>query len=220
MRPRWIAPAVGLGLLAGLFAGVCARAPQADAGRTPLDAFRALVAARASGGYRAVEQHILAERAEPVIETLSAVDEFLAANARLCDHLRRESTPGVADALDLSRLADSLEAFSRCVEPISASVRGAEASVSFQVGGNLPLKHAQFRLVDGSWRYDPGEGYDERLPAAFRRMTRGLEIALDDFTSGRIPRQTLRDDPQRVLAEVRLRLLPGIQMLPPQLRDD
>ena len=75
------------------------------------------------------------------------------------------------------------------------------------------MKRAELRRIGDTWRYDPGPGYDPELPRAFHRMARGLRQALQEIKSGRLSPQMLRDDPDLLVKEVEVRLLPGVKML-------
>lgn len=157
---------------------------------------------------------VVAGRAHQVVKTLMAVDEFLRANRALCDYVRDEFAVGLSQSIDQSRWGASLDIFSRYVELIEERIEGDQATVSFTVDGRLPLRHARLVRIDGVWRYDPGPGYSPQLPTAFERMARGLRQVLDDLKSGRVSANAVRADPQRLIEEVRVRLLPGVKMLP------
>ena len=45
-------------------------------------------------------------------------------------------------------------------------------------------------------------------------MARGLRNVLEDLERGRLPASDLRDHPEELIEEVRLRLLPGVMLLP------
>ena len=166
--------------------------------------------------YRPLRRLVVPERAHEVVKTLVAVDEFLMMNKALCDYVRENFTLGLSQSIDQSRLGRNLDVFSEYVQVIEQRVDGLRATVSFTVDGRLPLRRAELVKVDGGWRYDPGEGYDPQLPAAFQRMARGLQHVLDDLKSGRLAADTLRAEPELLIEEVRVRLIPGIKMLPAQ----
>jgi hypothetical protein len=153
-------------------------------------------------------------RATEVVKTLMAVDEFLRANRTLCDYVRDEFALGLSQSIDQSQWGAHLSIFSRYVELVDERIEGGTATVSFTVDAQLPVQHARLVRSDGMWRYDPGDGYDPRLPAAFQRMARGLRQVLDDLREGRLPAEAVRADPQKLVEEVRVRLVPGIKMLP------
>lgn len=173
-----------------------------------------LLAARRAGSYRRIEQLVVAKRAAEVVATLRAVDEFLVANRSLCEYVRDHVNPGVATWIDQAYLGGSLEIFSPNVRILSSHQGPEEAEVSFLVDGRLPARHARLVRAGGTWRYDPGPGYDAALPRAFSRMADGLRQVLDDLRSGRVSADEVRRDPQRLLDELKLRLAPGVRMLP------
>jgi len=197
----------------------CGQAPApagaAGAPPAPLETVRQLIAAHEAGSYDRLRRLIVPERADPVINTLMAVDEFLGVNRELQRLVREQLGEAHADLIDQSYLGQNLDVFSPRVELLSEHAEGDAATVSFQSDGRVPVKRAQLIHRAGRWLYDPGPGYDPALPAAFARMARGLRLVLDDLKSGRLPRERLLDEPERLVEEVRIRLLPGVQMLPP-----
>jgi hypothetical protein len=211
---------IAFSLLAG-----CGRAPapsraasQNAAPRSPRETVDQLLSARTARAYQKMKPLIVDERADDVVATLLAVDEFLAANRDLCETVRDRVGVGLAQSIDQSEIGRNLEIFSAYVELLDVTIAGDEATVGFLVDGRLPAKHAKLRRVGGQWRYDPQEGYDSQIPAAFHRMARGLRQATTEITSGRLAADALRADPQRLINEVRLRLMPGVKMLRAPLR--
>jgi hypothetical protein len=201
----------------------CERSAQTPAGavsnaapkQSPEAVIEQLMALRRSGAYQSMSPLVVPERTHEVVNTLMAVDEFLHANRALCNFVRDRITLGLAQSIDQAHWGDHLDVFSRYVELVNEHVNGDTATVSFMVDGQLPVRRATLRRINGQWRYDPGSGYDPQLPAAFKRMARGLRQVLDDLKSGRLPIEAVRDDPERLIEEIRLRLLPGVKMLPP-----
>lgn len=181
---------------------------------TPSDVIREILKTRKSAQYSALRELVLPDRAEPITRTLLAVDDFLAANQKLCDQIRERVGPGVSARVDQSHLADHLDVFSRYVDLIGEVVDGDSAIVRFTIDGKLPAKSAQLLRIDGRWRYDPGPGYSAGLVAAFEKMTEGLRQLADELRSGALNVDPFRENPDRLLEEVRLRLLPGVKMLP------
>jgi len=173
-----------------------------------------VIAARDSGSYQVLNELIVPERVHEVVKTLMAVDEFLHANELLCNYVRDAFALGLSQSIDQSQWGAHLDIFSRYVELVDERVEGDAATVTFTIDERIPVHRAQLVLTDGDWRYDPGPGYDPRLPAAFQRMARGLRRVLDDLKSGRLAAETVHADPQRLVEEVRVRLQPGIKMLP------
>jgi hypothetical protein len=216
---------VGLWLLtpAVLCAAACTRspAPRSPVPRSPRDTVERLIAARESGSYQALGELIRPERAQQVIRTLMAVDEFLHANRVLCDYVHETFALGLSQSIDQSDWGARLDIFSRYVELVDQRIEGDTAVVTFTVDGRVPVRRARLVRVDGAWRYDPGPGYDAQLPAAFERMAQGLRRVLDDLKSGRLAADAIRADPRKLVEEVRVRLQPGIGLLPrPPAEDD
>jgi hypothetical protein len=182
--------------------------------RTPLQTIEQLIAARESGRYQPISDLVVPQHASEVVRTLMAVDEFLQANEVLCDYVRDRFTLGLSESIDQSRWGAHLDVFSRYVELIDQRIDGEVATVAFTVDRRVPIQRARLVWIDDGWRYDPGPGYDPQLPAAFERMARGLRRVLDDLKSGRISAESVRSDPRSLIEEVRVRLLPGVKMLP------
>ncbi|MEP0848626.1 MAG: hypothetical protein HRF50_17610 [Phycisphaerae bacterium] len=180
----------------------------------PQEFIEELLAARRAGSYRRIEQLVVSERAAEVVATLRAVDEFLVANRGLCEYVREHVNPGVATWIDQAYLGGSLEVFSSDVRILSSHEGPDQAEVSFLVDERLPARHARLVRDGGTWRYDPGPGYDGALPRAFAKMADGLRQLLDDLRSGRVSADEVRRNPQRLLDELKLRLSPGVRMLP------
>ena len=201
------------------FCTTCERAasPDNSGARSPRVTIERIIAARDSGSYQRLNELIVPGRAHEVVETLMAVDSFLRANESLCDYVRDAFALGLSQSIDQSHWGTHLGIFSRYVELVDERAEGDTASVTFTVDGQIPLRRAALARVDGTWRYDPGPGYDARLPDAFGRMARGLWQVLDDLKSGRLSADTIRADPQQLIEEVRVRLQPGIKMLPAPL---
>jgi len=153
-------------------------------------------------------------RGAQLIRMLTAVDEFLSANELLCDHVRDRFTSGLSQSIDQSRWCAGLGIFSQYVSLISERIEGDTAEVAFTIDDRIPVHRVQLVIVENEWRYDPGAGYDERLPNAFQRMAKGLRQVLGDLESGQLTDEQIRTDPARLVEEVRLRLSPGIKLLP------
>lgn len=212
----WIAIAVTVAL-----AG-CSRQPDgtsqtaqgASEALSPRQTLTRMLAIHGSGEYQKLEPLVCPGRTAEIAATLSAVDDFLTANRLLCDYLRDNVGLGLAQTVDQSFLSHNLGVFSPYIELLDETIDGDTARVSFVVDEQLPAKRATLRRVDGVWRYDPGPGYDPRLPKAFHRMARGLRLVLDDLKRGRLSVEQIRDDPELLMEEVRVRLLPGVKMLP------
>jgi len=79
--------------------------------------------------------------------------------------------------------------------------------------GRVSARAATLRKSGGIWRYDPGPGYSEHLPAAFREMARGLDMVRDELQHGRISAEAVLNDPGVVIEKVRARLRRGVRLL-------
>jgi hypothetical protein len=172
-----------------------------------------LIRMRDSAEYRAMESLIVPRRAEQVVRTITAVDDFLGANRGLGDYVRGEFSPGLAGSIDQSYFCATLDIFSSDVRLVDETITGDSAEVAYLVGGRIPLKRARLERLNGTWRYDPGPGYDPDLPTAFERMADGLRAVLDDLRSGRLSREAIVANPEKLIDEVRVRLLPGVKLL-------
>jgi hypothetical protein len=181
---------------------------------SPRETLARLLEARDKGAYQDIRPLVVPEHAENVISTLMAVDDFLLANRELCEFVREHVGIGLAQSIDQSHLGAYLEIFSSYVELLAENIEGQQAQVSFLIDGELPVKRAELKLIGGTWHYDPGPGYTPEIPQAFLRMARGLRQTLQEIKSGRLSAEALRDDPELLANEVRLRLLPGAKMLP------
>ena len=217
-----------LALLPG-WAG-CSRSPSqqsAQAGGnlpavSPRETVARLIEARRTGAYQTMTPLIVPGRNADVLTTLVAVDDFLSANQQLCDLVREKVGLGLAQTIDQGFRAYYLDIFSKYVELLDEHIDGNTAVVSFTVDGHLPALHAQLRLVDGTWRYDPGPGEYQQLADAFGRLARGLRQVVGEIESGRLSAAQLRDDPELLVREVDIRLRPGVKLLPepPNAADD
>ena len=173
-----------------------------------------LIAAHKQRAYASIEPLCHPRSVSQVITTLTAVDNFLAANDALCQLVRERVSGGAARVIDQSHFAANLDIFSAYVELHDERIDGDSAIVTYTVDGRLPVRECKLVRIDGRWRYDPGDGYDPDIPAAFQRMADGLRLVAGDLKSGRINAGNAADDPQKLIEEVRLRLMPGLQMLP------
>jgi hypothetical protein len=188
-------------------------------GSTPTAVLEHLRALRRSSSYGAMEPLIVPERRREVTMTLIAVDDFLHANEALRAYVREYVDAALAADVDRRALVANLEVFSEHVELLHEAIDGESAIVVFRVNHRLPLRRAALRRFNGAWQYDPGPGYATELPAALGRMARGLRELRDDLRAGRIAAEALRRNPQKLTDELRLRLRPGLEMLPPAARE-
>lgn len=180
----------------------------------PKQVLRRMVELRAASKYADLAQHIVSGRSAETVQTLMAMDSFLHANEAFIDYVTREVSPGLARVVDQSHLGASQDVFSRGVDLLDEVISGDKARVAFTIENQIPARQAHFQLVSGHWLFDPGDGYDPAIPAAFDRMAVGLRQALSELKNGRITPAQLNDNPQRLIDEVRTRLAPGLKMLP------
>jgi hypothetical protein len=210
----------GLYLALGALVCGCDRPPSRApaAGPTPAPTAREtiaqLIATRNKHQFDDMQALIMPANAQEVIDTLVAVDDLLGANQTLGAALRARGLSGLAQSVDQSYLADNLDIFSPYLELLDEVVTADTATVGFTSDGRLPVKRATLRRVAGTWRYDPGPGYDPRLPQAFHRIAVGLRQMADDVQSGRLSADQLRDQPDSFIERVRVAMLPGVKLLP------
>lgn len=208
---------VACGVVLGLV-GACRREQPATAPAgpesSPTDTIEKLLALRSAGKYDDMVPLIVAERGREVAALLRAVDGFLAANQALYDHVRAHCSLELAEAIDQSDLGSHLGVFSPDVMLVAEQVSGQEATVAYSARGRLPLRHARLVRVAGAWRYDPGTGYDPKLPRAFDEMARGLRSLLADLKRQQPSAADVQENPQLLLTELSRRLAPGVRLLP------
>lgn len=198
----------------------CSRGPSTSAGATgpatltPRQTIERIIALRRGAQYSEMERYIVAARRGDTLKTLSAVDDFLAANDELCHIVQTQIGLGLAESIDQSALGANLDIFSRYVEVLDERSEGDSATVAFQVDRKLPLRRATLRRTDGVWLYDPGPGYQPEIPAAFSTMARGLRLVSDDLRSGRLSPEAVKQRPELLLEEIKIRLSPGAKLLP------
>ncbi len=154
-------------------------------------------------------------------EFVAAVDDFLAANTRLCDWLRDHVGAGAAETVDQAYVAgnltvyvgDDLGVFSRGVELLDEVVSGDQATVSYSVPARPAAGRANLRRQDGAWRLDPGPFLNAEVPAAFAELARGLEQAARELKSGHPSAGELRRNPDRLARRVESALRRGVDRL-------
>jgi hypothetical protein len=164
---------------------------------------------------------VAAPHGEDVVRFVAAVDEFLAANRRLCDWLGNHAGLGLSQTIDQSYVADDLAVyagedlgvFSRHVEFLDEAVIGDLATVAYTVENRLPAGRARLRLVADVWRYDPGAACAAELPRAFRDMARGLDSLRAELELNKIDVDRVRNDPEYLMEKVKARLRRGVGLL-------
>ncbi len=227
-RPRAKYVAVLLALAPILPAAGCSRSAgpppkpdHPDVARSPRQTLSDLLTLRQEHKYRELRSLVVPERDDEVVRFLTAVDDFLTANRRLCNWIRTRIGVGMSQTIDQSYVADDLSPyagenlalFSRAVEFLDETIAGDQAVVSFTVDGRIPAGRARLRKIAGVWHYDPGPWTSDRLPAAFHDLARGLEQALAELQSGRIPLDDLRRDPEILAELLKARLRRGVNLL-------
>lgn len=182
--------------------------------RSPTQTLAELIGYRTEREYDKMYPLIVAAQRHAVVEYLQAVDEFLTANTQLCRHVRDHISIGLSQTIDQSRLAGNLSIFSNYVKLLDEKIDGDSATLSFQIGQEMPARRADLIRVNGQWLYDPGAGDRSKIVPAVRRMADGLQTVLRELRSGGLDPAAMREDPKKLIEAVRIRLLPGIKMLP------
>lgn len=206
---------IGAGLM--IVVGCTRDAPTAGsigAGFSPRDTVERLIALRATRKYDQMLPMIVKNQRHEVVRYLPAIDEFLNAGRVLCEHVRGRHGVGVAALIDFSHLAGNLDIFSEYVAVLDESVDGDAASVAYTVDRRLPVRHARLRRVGDRWLYDPGQGYGPQLIPALRKMSEGLRRTLQEMQSGNLKQADFAAFPEELVEAVRIRILPGVKMLP------
>lgn len=155
--------------------------------------------------------HAAAQRVRAVLE---AVDEFERANDAMLAAARQLARPDVVAALDQRHLFARLDAFSPEVAIMSVVMRGDAADVSFLANATPPLRRATLQWSGDHWEYDPGPGFDDRLPDAIREMAAGLEQFAETMRAGDYPRADVAENPSILMEALRARLAPGLRNMP------
>ncbi len=198
-----------------LFGGGCDRGPVDPA--PARERLQDLVFARRAGDLAAVERLVLPARRTELIETLTAIDGFVEAAERLQDYVRRTFGAALAEGVQLAALGRNLGVLSADVELLDARPLADEAGVvrvSYVAGNAPPARYARMVRSDGSWWYDPGEGFDPALPAAFRRMAEDLARFQAELEGDEALRTRIHRDAQVFQDALAERMAPGLGMLP------
>ena len=214
-------------LVVPLITAGCTRAPTPAAAQAPTaaigprDTLTRLIELRVAQKYRELTPLVAPGRGDDVVKFLMAVDDFLAANRRLCNWLRDHVGLGLSQIIDQSYVADDLAIyagedlglFSRHVELLDVAVEADRATIAFTVAERLPAGHVRLRKIEGVWRYDPGRRFSDDLPTAFHELARGLESVLADLEYGRLSADALSGSPELLLEKVKARLRRGVNLL-------
>jgi hypothetical protein len=195
--------------------------PTATGTRGPRQTLLELRELRRTRHYDRMKTLIVAPRAPGVIQTLLAIDDFLAANERLCNWVRDQVGIGLAQSIDQSYLGDdlgfylcnSMNVFASDVELLDESAHGEDAVVSFIVSGRSPAEEAQLHRSAGAWCYDPGRAVPAGFAAAFRDMTAGLRELVAELETGQISVADVRDERELLMDKVQAKLRRGVRLL-------
>jgi hypothetical protein len=187
----------------------------------PQETLRELKNLRSRHLYDRMNALIVPAQGHAVVQTLLAVDDFLAANNRLCDWVRDRIGIGLAQSIDQSYLSDdlgfylcnSMNIFASEVKLLDEAIQGDTAVVSFVAAGRSPAEEARLKRIDGRWRYDPGRVVPDGFAAAFRDMARGLDELSRDLESGQIDVALLRDEREQLMNRVEAKLRRGVRLL-------
>ena len=187
----------------------------------PCATLRELMDLRSRRLYDRMNALLVPDRAPGVVQTLLAVDDFLAANDHLCNWVRDHIGIGLAQSIDQAYLGDdlgfylcnSMNIFARGVELLDEAVTGDSAVVSFTVDGRTPAEEAHLKQIDGRWRYDPGRAVPEGFADAFRDMARGLDELRSELDRGQLNVDRLRDEREELMDRVEGKLRRGVRLL-------
>jgi hypothetical protein len=157
---------------------------------------------------------IIAAQRYEVVKYLRAMDAYLTANEQLCAFVRDHIAIGLSQTIDQSGMAGNLNIFSEYVTLLDETIEGDTATLSFMVDEKLPARRADLARIKGQWLYDPGDGDYAKIVPAVERMADGLRRVLQEMQSGRLDPAAMRGHPERLIEAVRIRLLPGVKMLP------
>lgn len=136
------------------------------------------------------------------LDTLVAMDQFIAANAALQTSLRATMDEALLPEWDLSPWADAMGLFAPRVSIIASEDDGRTASVRYQVADHVPLESASMEWTNNRWTYDPGAALPALAPA-IRELASTLNAMAREVR--RSPRT--RDE---LDAEFRLRVVPRL----------
>ena len=182
--------------------------------RSPTRTIEQLIDLRRGRQYERMHPLIIATQRYEVVKYLRAMDAFLTANEHLCVFVRDHIAIGLSQTIDQSGMAGNLNIFSQYVTLLDETIEGDTAALSFVVDEKLPARRADLALIKGQWLYDPGDGDYAKIIAAVERMADGLRRVLKEMQSGRLDLAAMREHPEKLTEAVRIRLLPGVKILP------
>lgn len=195
--------------------------PAATASRSPRATLQEIRRLHAGRRYDEMRQWLTPTRASATIELLLAVDRFLGANDRLCEWIGAEVGTGLAQSVDQSYLADelgtilgnNLNVLAHDVELLDETEAGDTARVVYVVAGRVPAQVAILQRGDGHWQFDPGPVGAPSFAAGFIDMATALDTLRRELADGRVPKEELRTDMDRLMDLVEARLKRGVRML-------
>ncbi len=182
--------------------------------RSPTQTIEQLIEHRRGRQYERMHPLIIAAQRYEVVKYLRAMDSYLTANEQLCGFVRDHVAIGLSQSIDQSGMAGNLNIFSQYVTLLDETIDGDTATLSFMVDESLPARRADLARIKGQWLYDPGDGDYAKIIPAIERMADGLRRVLHELQSGRLDPAAMRAHPEQLVEAVRIRLLPGVKMLP------
>lgn len=151
--------------------------------RSPADVVTLLQTLHSRRAYDQIASLIVADRRETSLALLRAIDEVLDANKSLRHTAEEEYSGPITETWDLASMADNLGPFSEHVQLIRQQFKGGRATVTLQAGDNIPLIHAEFELVSGTWQYRP-EPSPARLTTELLALARTLRSVEESVQHG------------------------------------
>lgn len=152
--------------------------------------------------YESLGEYVTVASRSAFVDTLMAMDDFLAANASLQSAVHESMDARLAPLWDLSPWADAMGLFAPHVKVITADDDGKTALIRYQIADRVPLEDVKLHWVNDRWMYDPGEALPGLAPAI-----RELSMTLNSLAQKVRRRPMSRDD---LDAEFRLRVIPRL----------
>lgn len=152
--------------------------------------------------YESLGEYVTVASRSAFVDTLMAMDDFLAANASLQSAVHESMDARLAPLWDLSPWADAMGLFAPQVKVITADDDGKTALIRYQIADRVPLEDVKLHWVNDRWMYDPGEALPGLAPAI-----RELSMTLNSLAQKVRRRPMSRDD---LDAEFRLRVIPRL----------
>lgn len=158
---------------------------------------------RHDGRYRELRNYIVPEHAAIVIDFLMAMDDVIAANESVQLAIRKNAPASQAKNWDLGAMRYLQGVFSDDVKVIDEKVEDPRAIVTIEVGGQLPLEHAEFRKIGERWLFCPDSDF-AGFPESLRKLAISLRRVARAIDAGS------RDD-DAIQTEYHLRVSPQVQ---------